>query len=143
MTLTLTSAHLAELAEALEAEGLPTADLADPGRLFFRLADADGTLGYAGLEGDGPDRLLRSLVTLPERRGIGNATRMLTAIETRAVSIGVERLHLLTATAAPFFYSVGYRDAERADAPSTISQTREFTQLCPADAAYLVKNLDN
>lgn len=143
MTIILTSVDLAELAEALDAEGLPTIDLADPGCLFFRLADAEGTLGYAGLEGDGPDRLLRSLVTLPERRGIGNATRMLMAIEACAGSIGVERLHLLTSTAAPFFYSVRYRDAERADAPSAISQTREFTQLCPADAAYLVKNLDN
>src|SRR3546814_15208646 len=46
------------LAETLAAAGLPIADLDQPGRSFFRF-DADATVGFGGLEGEGADRLLR------------------------------------------------------------------------------------
>src|SRR3546814_2627380 len=55
------------LAETLAAAGLPIADLDQPGRSFFRF-DADATVGFGGLEGEGADRLLRSLVVLPALR---------------------------------------------------------------------------
>jgi amino-acid N-acetyltransferase len=40
--------------------------------------------GYAGLEGAGPDRLLRSVVVVPERRGEGFGSRILDELESRA-----------------------------------------------------------
>lgn len=67
---TLEPAELAGLAWFLNAASLPSADLADPGRLFFRF-EADSLVGYGGLEGEGADRLLRSIVILADRRGHG------------------------------------------------------------------------
>lgn len=128
------------LRAALGQAGLPTSDLEEPGRLFFGLSDDRGLIGYIGLEGDGPDRLLRSLVLLPSRRGLGHGRELVERLE-RCVAGAVERLHLLTNTAAPFFRANGYVDADRATAPAPIAASREFTALCPASAAYLVKAL--
>ncbi|WP_363754657.1 GNAT family N-acetyltransferase [Sphingobium sp. LSP13-1-1.1] len=56
---------------ALSAAGLPTDDIGGPDQMFFSLSDDVGLIGFIGLEGDGADRLLRSLVVLPTRRGQG------------------------------------------------------------------------
>ncbi|WP_342747148.1 arsenic resistance N-acetyltransferase ArsN2 [Sphingomonas lenta] len=125
---------------ALEQAGLPTSDLDEPGRLFFGLSDDRGIIGYVGLEGDGPDRLLRSLVIFPSRRRLGHGRELVERLEGCVAGV-VERLHLLTTTAAPFFRANGYADADRATAPAPIAASREFTALCPASAAYLVKAL--
>ncbi len=136
----LEPAELAGLAWFLDATSLPSADLADPGRLFFRF-EADSLVGYGGLEGEGADRLLRSIVVLADRRGHGLGRALVATLEQQARDLGVERLHLLTTTAAPFFRALGYADADRGAAPPAIAASREFTALCPASAAYLVKAL--
>ena len=66
---------------------------------------------------------------------------MLGLLEARARELGVARLHLLTNTAKSFFAANGYAAADRATAPPSITSSREFTALCPASAAYLVKAL--
>lgn len=133
--------NLGELRDALAASGLPVADLAEPGRAFFRFDDDAGLVGYGGLEGQGADRLLRSLFVVADRRGEGLGRAMLAGLEASAGEPGVARLHLLTNTAAPFFAAAGYAAADRATAPPSIAASREFTALCPASAAYLVKSL--
>nr|WP_183930439.1 arsenic resistance N-acetyltransferase ArsN2 [Sphingomonas sp. BK345] len=141
MELTATSLgpdEIAKLASFLETANLPSADLADPGRLFFHF-EADSLVGYGGLEGGGADRLLRSIVVLPDRRGHGLGRALVATLERQARNLGVERLHLLTTTAAPFFRTLGYADADRGAAPPAVAASREFTALCPASAAYLVK----
>ena len=112
-----------------------------PGRRFFRAADAGGLVGYGGLEGSGPDLLLRSVSVLPDARGRGYGAAMVRALEERVAALGAARLHLLTTTAADFFARLGYRPAARDAAPPTIAGTAQFAQLCPASAAYLVKTL--
>lgn len=126
---------------ALEQAGLPTSDLAGPNRLFFGLSDEQGIIGFVGLEGDGAERLLRSLVVMPTRRGQGYGKALVQKLEA-LVAPDIDRLHLLTKSAAPFFRDLGYADAERAAAPAAIARTEQFASLCPASAAYLVKPLD-
>jgi len=128
------------LSLALQEAGLPTSDLTEPNRRFFGLSDEHGLIGYVGVEGGGPDRLLRSLVVLPSRRGLGHGMQLVKHLE-QCVAGEVHRLHLLTTTAAPFFRAHGFADADRTQAPTAIATSREFTELCPASAAYLVKVL--
>lgn len=125
----------------LEVAQLPTDDIDQPGRIFFRYADDTGVIGYVGLEGAGDDLLLRSLVVQRSRRREGHGRRLVELAEGMAVSADARRLHLLTAGAAQFFRDLGYRDADRDTAPSAIAATAQFTSLCPASAAYLVKAL--
>ena len=136
----LEPAGLAGLAQLLDAADLPSADIADPGRLIIGI-EADSLVGFGGLEGEGSDRLLRSIVVVPDRRRHGLGRVLVAALERQAHDLGVERLHLLTTTAAPFFRALGYADADRGAAPSAIAASHEFTALCPASAAYLVKAL--
>lgn len=128
------------LRTALEAAALPTAGIDGPDLLLFGLSDEAGLIGYIGLEGAGPDRLLRSMVVLPSRRRQGFGRTLAEHLETTARG-EVARFHLLTTTAARFFRGLGYQDADRATAPSAIAATAEFTTLCPASATYMVKSL--
>ncbi|QTC92102.1 GNAT family N-acetyltransferase [Brevundimonas goettingensis] len=127
----------AGLIAALGGEGLP-----EPGAGRYFTAREHGALaGYVGLEGEGRDLLLRSLVVFADRKAQGLGSRILTAVEAVARDLGGERLHLLTTTAEPFFARRGFAAAERAAAPVAIRRTREFADVCPASAAYLIKDL--
>ncbi|WP_294195469.1 GNAT family N-acetyltransferase [uncultured Sphingomonas sp.] len=124
----------------LEVAGLPTDDLDGPDRLFFRLSDGQGPVGYIGLEGNGPDRLLRSLVVMRRHRGHGYGRELVRRLE-RVCDGAVNRLHLLTIGAAPFFRGLGFVDADRSAAPPAIAATGQFTSICPGSAAYLIKDI--
>lgn len=137
----LASAEFPELSSFLSEARLPTEDLLLPGRMFFRFEQAGELLGFGGIEGAGPDRLLRSLIVMEKRRGQGDGRRVLAMLEQVALTDGVQRLHLLTNTASVFFRANGYRTALRIEAPETISRSVEFTSLCPASAAYMVKDI--
>lgn len=137
----LSSAEIPELSHFLSEAGLPIEDLTLPGRMFFRFDRAAELLGFGGIEGHGPDRLLRSLILVESRRGKGDGRRVLAMLEHVALTDGVQRLHLLTNTASTFFSANGYRAAPRSEAPETISSADEFTSLCPASAVYMVKDL--
>lgn len=131
--------NLTELATAMERVGLPTADLDQPGRVFFRFMEAGRTLGYGGLEGGEPDMLLRSVAA--DAPGQADGGRIVAALEREAAALGATKLHLLTNTAARFFQARGYTAADRATAPEPIRDCEQFRSLCPASAAYLVKPL--
>lgn len=125
---------------ALDAAQLPTDDLGGADQMFFSLSDDDGLIGFIGLEGDGADRLLRSLIVLPTRRGQGYGRMLVERLEGIADD-AVERLHLLTSGTGEFFRKLGYVDAARDQAPVFIAATAQFTSLCGPRATYLVKDL--
>ena len=129
--------ELPEGIAALRGAGLP-----EPGAgRYFAAHEHGGIAGYVGLEGEGQDLLLRSLVVLADLKAQGIGSRILTAVEAMASDLGSERLHLLTTTAELFFARRAFVSAERASAPLAIRQTREFADVCPASAAYLIKDL--
>ena len=132
---------VAELAAALRGAGLPTSDLTEAGRRFFRFGDEHGLIGYGGFEGLGPKRLLRSVVVPPDRRNAGAGGRMLAALERAAADDGTTHLFLLTTTAEPFFRRHGYAALSRDAAPDAVSASAEFRNLCPASAAFMSKRL--
>jgi len=125
------------LIAALRGAGLP-----EPGAgRYFAAHEHGGIAGYVGLEGEGQDLLLRSLVVLADLKAQGIGSRILTAVEAMASDLRSERLHLLTTTAELFFARHGFVVADRASAPPAIRRTREFADVCPASAAYLIKDL--
>lgn len=125
---------------ALSAAQLPTDDLGGLDQMFFSLSDEEGLIGFIGLEGNGADRLLRSLVVQPTRRGRGYGRMLVERLE-GVIDGAVERLHLLTNGSAEFFRGLGYVDADRDAAPAFIIATAQFTSLCGPRATYLVKDL--
>jgi amino-acid N-acetyltransferase len=129
-----------ELAAALRRAGLPTDDLGRPGQIFWRFADGAGrTLGYAGLEGEGPDRLLRSVVIDTSARGRGHGRALVDTISKEAAKRGTARLWLLTLDAAGFFEKAGFARVTRGQAPASIAATAEFRSLCPDTAVCMTR----
>jgi N-acetylglutamate synthase-like GNAT family acetyltransferase len=132
----LPAGGLAELAKALREAGLPADDLDGARMAFFRLADGHQVLGWAALEGAGPDLLLRSVLTTSDRRaGIGS--ELVRRVGRFAAEQGAERLWLLTETAEPFFRKMGFAETPRASAPPAIQETSEFRSVCPASATCM------
>ena len=124
---------------ALSASGLPTEDLDDAGRSFFRAISSDGFgVGYAGIETLGDAVLLRSIVILPEHRGKALG-RSLTR-ETLKVVEESSAVFLATTSAAPFFESLGFAVIERADVPPAVLATRQLSGICPASATIMKLN---
>ena len=132
---------LNHLRASLSQAGLPYDDVSYPGRQFYRF-EVDGKwVAYGGLEGAGPDLLLRSLVVCEEHRGAGLGKAVLSELEQLAASQGAARLHLLTQNAVNFFATSGYELLDRDKAPVAITQTAQFKHLCPSSASYLRKTL--
>ena len=132
---------LTEVTGALAAAGLPTADIDGARMTFFRLADDHGPLGWAALERHGSDALLRSVLTAPDRRSSGVGTNLVQQVSASAVEEGVERLWLLTESAAPFFARLGFAETPRAEAPAAMQETTEFRSVCPASATCMTLKL--
>ncbi|HVJ54316.1 MAG TPA: arsenic resistance N-acetyltransferase ArsN2 [Aliidongia sp.] len=130
------------MAATLAAAGLPTADLARPGRHLFRFETTLGEpVGFGGWEGEGDDRLIRSIVVAPAYRRQRYGKAIASTLERLAGAHGARRLHLLTTDAAPFFEALGYGAADQHAAPAEIAATEEFAHLCPATARYLTKDV--
>ncbi|MDY0871287.1 arsenic resistance N-acetyltransferase ArsN2 [Dongia rigui] len=134
--------ELQELATALRQADLPTGDLDAAGRRFFRAAEAGGgVIGYGGFEGSGNDQLLRSVVIAPASRGRGHGRALVDALLAQARNDGAARVWLMTTDAMDFFRHLGFADAAREAAPSVVTQSLQFTTLCPASAKLLVKDI--
>ena len=126
---------------ALLAEGLPTDDLGEGGRAFFRITDGAETVGYGGYELYGDHALLRSMVIDRERRGQGLGRRATDLLLEKAYAMGARDAYLLTLSAVPFFERLGFTRMDRAAAPTVILATRQAAGLCPSSAALLRREL--
>lgn len=127
----------------LQNASLPTEDAVGHLDRFTVGVDATDVVAAAGFESHGSDALLRSFVVAPQLRGRHHGSTLLRHVLRDAAAAGVTNVFLLTESAAPFFERHGFRSMERMDAPSTIKNTREFKQLCPASAQLMVLLLSN
>lgn len=132
----------AELEEALDSAGLPSADISLKGRIFWRFHDQSGrVVAWGGVEIHGKHALLRSVVILPRARGQGFGAQVVAFLIGYARLRGIDRVWLLTTGAADFFRKLGFAEAERATAPDAIKSTAEFASLCPASAVCMSRAL--
>jgi N-acetylglutamate synthase-like GNAT family acetyltransferase len=132
---------LPRVAALLDAESLPTADLATSRIAFWIAEDDSGLVAAIGLEQHADAGLLRSLVVAPAQRGAGHARGLVEAVEAEARARGIRDLVLLTQTAALFFARAGYAPIARDDAPRAVRDSAEFRALCPASATCMRKVL--
>ena len=126
--------------DALEAAALPTDDL-DGGARFYVAQVGGAAVAFGGLEGTGPDQLIRSVVVPAALRAGGRGRQVAQALIGQARTDGADRLWLLTTSAEGFFAKLGWEVADRADAPETVRGTRQFSGLCPASAVLMCRHL--
>ena len=94
-----------------------------------------------GCEIHGSDGLLRSLVVTPDNRGAGTGSALVEHVEAYARKQGVRVMYLLTTTAEEFFARRGYSAVDRDQVPDSIRSTSEYSDICPASSAIMVKHL--
>lgn len=126
----------------LRDAGLPSTDVqarAMPDFLGVRLQGR--LVGVIGLERYDGAGLLRSLVVVPDQRGLGLAARLVEALERRAKADGLARLVLLTESARSFFEHRGYAVVARDQVPAEVLLSEQFRGLCPASATCLSKTI--
>jgi amino-acid N-acetyltransferase len=128
--------------QLLSESGLPISDItARHLRHFFGCGSGPELEGVIGLELFGEAALLRSLAVASLRRGSGMGSGLVTHAERHAREQMVQSLYLLTTTAEKFFLRRGYTRIPREDAPAAIKGTKEFSGICPASSAFMVKQL--
>lgn len=131
---------IARVTQLLLDNDLPAEDLQDNHalQLFACGAGIDAVIGIEAYPGVG---LLRSLAVRATGRRRGIARALVEHVEAYAATRGIGELYLLTTTAEAFFLRLGYQPVARTSAPSPIRETREFSDLCPADSAFMCKRL--
>lgn len=136
------SDDLPAICQILRDAGLPCEDITATLLADFVVLEKDGDIvGCVGMERYGSDALLRSLAVDASRRGVGQGRHLVEALEARAAQSGVRRLFLLTTSASGFFEDHGYAPVERATAPEPMRHSTQFSQLCPASATCMEKEL--
>jgi protein-tyrosine-phosphatase/N-acetylglutamate synthase-like GNAT family acetyltransferase len=133
-----TGAELAAIEALVVASGLPAAVVRAGFPEAYAVARRDGgVVGVAALEAHGRDGLLRSVAVAPAERGRGTGIALVAERLANASAASLERVYLLTTTAAPLFRRFGFTDVERATAPPALAASPEFAALCPASANCL------
>jgi amino-acid N-acetyltransferase len=127
----------------LQDSDLPVDDLgAEQLDGFLVAEDGPELVGLIGLDVLGTLGLLRSLVVARNARRLGLGGKLVGALESAAETAGITELWLLTIDAERFFQRLGFEIVERDLAPESIRQTEEFSELCPATAFLMRKNLE-
>jgi amino-acid N-acetyltransferase len=125
----------------LESAGLPTSDLLSARPEFVAIREGGILVAAGALQRFGSSALLRSIVVSPNRRGLGFGHSIVLELERAAREAKIERLILLTQTAAQFFARHGYQAIERNAAPADVQGSDEFRSLCPNSATCMAKVL--
>lgn len=133
---------LHSICRLLDSCNLPFEDLNDCHlEHFFLIKNKSSMLGCVGVEVYGDVALLRSLAVSANERDQGLGNQLVQQIETYAKEQGISSIYLLTTTAEDFFHVHGYIKIKREAVPDPIRESKEFTNLCPASAIVMQKNL--
>ena len=130
-----------DIVALLSAEKLPVSDLPESLKNFLAVIESDKLIGVIGLETFGHYGLLRSLAVHPNSRNQNIAGKLVAQLEKLAVSEGLKSIFLLTETAHDYFSRKGYQAINRAEMPSEVQQSSEFSHVCPQSAIAMKKDL--
>ncbi len=133
--------HRAAIVSLLQAVHLPFADLPPTLDTFLVAEKAGGVLGSVGLQLLGNSALLRSLAVHAQQQGTGVGKALYEAAVDLARRNGVSELYLITTTAAPFFANRGFQKVDRANVPASISETTQFSGVCPSSATVMRRTI--
>ena len=139
-----TEADLGDVEGLVAAAGLTLAGLAAcvSGGTMVVCREHDGCLlGAAATERYGDVAFLRSVAVHAPARGHGLGEALVERALADARAAGAHEAWLLTETAEPFFASLGWRRADRADAPAAVAASVEFVSACPTTAIAMRRPL--
>ncbi len=136
------ASDLAGILTLLQENKLPTEGVTELLPYLLVIKDDEGVIGCAGLEVYGPVGLLRSVAVREKNQGQGLGTLLTKAMLRLAQEeLQMQKVYLLTTTAATFFQQFGFEVVPRNQVDPVIQHSAEFASLCPATAVVMVKKL--
>lgn len=133
---------VSEVLALLTLANLPTNDIGENVELFS-LEMNEETIGTAGLEINSQIGLLRSVSVLESQKGKGYGFLIVRDLEEYAKTQNIKELYLLTTTAKEFFEKkCNYEVVERANVPTEIQNSQQFTSVCPSSAVVMKKVIE-
>lgn len=133
--------ELTSVLALLRDADLPETGVTETFRNFVVVRDDETVVAAAGLEVQGEDGLLRSVVVDPAFRGQGLAGLLVAGVVELAAHLKLRALYLLTTAARAFFLKHGFADCPREDAPPAIRESWEFRDGCPQTSAFMKRSL--
>jgi len=130
-----------DIVTLLSSEKLPASDLPESLKNFLVVIENHELVGVVGLETYGNYGLLRSLVVHPNSRNQNIAGKLVAQLEKLALAKDLKSIFLLTETAQDYFSRKGYQAISRAEMPSEVQQSSEFSHVCPQSAIAMKKDL--
>jgi len=130
---------LEKLQKFLQQNKLPHTDVQLNGNLFIGYHDEKGNLiGSGGLELYGNAALLLSVAVDESLRGKSLGRNIVEDLVLKAKNLKVKSIYLLTETANEFFIKKGFQNVSRQDVPKEVSESSEFSEVCPSTASCMV-----
>ena len=120
----------------------PIADLSEKLPRLYVCETEMERIGVGGVEYHHEAGLVRSVAIEESARGNGYGTRVCNKLLARANSTSLSTVYLLTTTADEFFARLGFEEVARETVPPSIKNTSEFSDLCPATAVCMKRDLD-
>jgi amino-acid N-acetyltransferase len=133
---------LVAITHLLASFGLPAAGAADHLTNFLVGEDAGIVVASAGMEIYGSSGLLRSVAVRQSHQGQGVARDMVQALVERARQKGIQRIYLLTETAAPYFQRLGFVSLSRDQVDPAVQASVEFQELCCETAVAMTRYIE-
>jgi amino-acid N-acetyltransferase len=122
----------------LEQNNLPASDIHESAIDLIVAKNNNKIIGCIGLEKKDDHGLLRSFAVESEFRNLGVGTELYYRILKHALQFNIKTIHLLTNTASEYFSKVGFVVTDKINAPYEITETIEFSSLCPVSSQYMV-----
>lgn len=127
----------------LNKEHLCTEDIDLQVHLYFGIIEKDVLIGGYGLEIYETEALLRSVVLANDKRGLGFGKHIMDHVNKIANQHHIQRMYLLTTTAADYFERFGFEKIDRQNVPRQIGNTVEFRTFCPDSATCMQLNVSS
>jgi amino-acid N-acetyltransferase len=127
------------VASLLEREHLPLDGLRQHFEDGFVARDGSRIVGCSAVEVYDGGALLRSVVVDAEYRGSGVGGDLTQAAVQLARGRLAPAIYLLTTTAESFFRKFNFEIVDRADVPTGVLTSAEFTHACPSSAIIMRK----
>lgn len=134
----LAQEDVAALFNLLQMSGLPVDGLDKHLHTALVAKSGDEIVGSAALEMYGGSALRRSVAVTEARRGTGMGRQIMEAAIGVAQQHKLQRVYLLTETAADWFPRFGFAPIARSAVDLAVQQSVEFTSACPTSVQVML-----
>ncbi len=114
----------------LTSLGLTTVGVSEHFSGFLVAEDGETIVASAAMEVYGSSALLRSVAVHPDYQGRRIARQLVARLLERAQQNGVQRVYLLTTTAAAYFRRLGFKHIQREEVDRVVQSSLEFQVVC-------------